>query len=329
MSKFYVTGGRQRKDALQVEEWFSYGLATIYSVDTETGEVSHCVDHETRPDARPDDDNANIVFKAGSRNGDNIVVCTQTEIIEYRLPDFQQVNYISHPWLNDAHHVVARDNGNFLVANTGLDMVLELDPAGHAVADYSAIPEESPWDRFDRDTDYRKVVTTKPHHCHPNYVFEYNDEMWISRFIQKDLLCLSDPRKRIDVGIEKTHDGNLLGNRVYCTTVNGFIIVADLDSQQIIATHDLNEITQSTKDLGWCRSLHILDEDRIIVGFSRLRPSKIRENLRWMKFKMGMRDTAGRLPTRIACFDLKSQSLLWTTDLEKDGMNAVFSILPD
>lgn len=327
MSKFYVTGGRQRKNALDVDEWFSYGLASICAVDDATGEVTHCVDYETRPEARPEDDNANIVFKAGSIRGDNLLVCTQTEVIEFSLPDFRQVNYLSHPWLNDAHHVVTAANGNLLVANTGLDMVLELDDAGRAVADYSALPEEDPWDRFDRNVDYRKVVTTKPHHCHPNYVFEFRGEMWVCRFNQKDLLCLSDPAKRIDVGIEKTHDGNLLDNRVYCTTVNGFIIVADLDRVEIVATHDLNRITGSDKDLGWCRGIHILDENRVVAGFSRLRPSKIRENLRWMKFRMGMRDDAGRLPTRIACFDLKAGNLEWTVDLENYGMNAVFSIL--
>ncbi len=328
LSTFYVTGGSQRKNALEVDEWFSYGLASIYSFDSDTGQVAHCVDYNSTDNVRPDDENANIVFKAGSRKGNNLLVCTQTEIIEYSLPDFKQINHISHPWLNDAHHVVENSKGNIFIANTGLDMVLELNKNGDAINDYSTIPGECPWDRFDQSIDYRKVITTKPHHCHPNYVFEYKDEIWVSRFIQKDLLCLSNPKKRIEIGLEKTHDGNVFNDKVYCTTVNGFVFISDLKTQKLIEKYDLNEITKSTKDLGWCRSLHVIDEDRIIVGFSRLRPSKIRENLRWVKFQMGLRETSGRLPTRVACFNLKKRTLDWTVDLEKHGMNAVFSIIP-
>ncbi|PID79127.1 hypothetical protein CSB20_11565 [bacterium DOLZORAL124_64_63] len=328
MARFYVTGGRQRNDALNVEEWFSYGAASIYAFDDESGEVTHCLDYQSPPEVRPAEDQANVVFKAGSIDGKNLLVCTQTEILEYSLPDCRLVKHLSHPWLNDAHHVMRRRNGNLLVANTGLDMVLELDPEGNAVADFTAIPEEDPWDRFDKSVDYRKVVTTKPHHCHPNYVFLYKDEMWISRFDQRDLLCLSDPSKRIDIGTEKTHDGNLLGNLVYCTTVNGWLFVSDLDTRQVVHRIDLNQITGSDKALGWCRGLHILDEKRVLVGFSRLRPSKIRENLRWVKFKMGMREKSGGLPTRVDCFNIETRKLEWTVDLEAKGMNAVFSILP-
>lgn len=328
MGSFYVTGGRQRKDAKQHIEWFSYAEASVVAFDMGTGEVNTCATHVGDPAHRPDDERANIVFKAGSRHGDRFVVCSQTEILTYSLPDFELVDLVTHPWFNDLHHVTLNDDGNFLVADTGLDLVLEVAPDGSVLKEYCALPDDSPWDRFERDTDFRKLVTTKPHHCHPNYVFEIGDELWVSRFRQRDLFCLTDPAKRIDVGVEKVHDGNLHEGLVYLTTVNGHIIVADPGDCTVLADHDLNAMTDTTKTLGWCRGLHVLDAGRVLVGFSRLRASKIRENLRWVKFQMGMSEDSGRLPTRVCRYDLKGGRQEWELDLEPHDVNAVFSIVP-
>lgn len=328
MGKYFVTGGTQRKGAEGKEEWFSYGEAAIALVDDSDGSVTNCVSYASPSGIRPDDKEANIVFKAGSRDGERLLVCTQTEILIYSISDFELIKHISHPWLNDVHHVVVNEDGNYLIANTGLDMVLELSPEGELVRNLSVLPGTDVWDRFDRETDYRKVVTTKPHGSHPNYVFEVNNELWVSRFIQKDLLCLSNPQKRIDIGIEKIHDGNIFDGKIYCTTVNGHLVISDPVTCAILNTYDLNELTRSTKDLGWCRSLHVLEEDKVIVGFSRLRPSKIRENLQWAKYMVGKREFSGRLPTRIVLFDLTRGCIEWSIDLEKCNLNAVFSIIP-
>lgn len=328
MSKYYVTGGSQRPNAKDYIEWFSYGQAAIFLVDDRTGKVEKCVEYRTPDAIRPDDPEANIVFKAGSLRDGVLHVCTQTEILTYSLPDFAQVGYTTHPWLNDVHHVIRNSAGNFLVADTGLDLVLELTPAGEVVNQWSALSEEDPWDRFQRDTDYRKVVTTKPHHSHPNYVFEIGRELWVSRFVQKDAICLSDPTKRIPIGVEKVHDGNLYDGKAYFTAVSGQVIVADPGSCEVLAVHDLNAMTPTTKTLGWCRGLHVLDPQRVVVGFSRIRPSKFRENVQWVKFQVGKRETAGRLPTRIACYNLAGGTVEWEINLEKQGLNAVFSILP-
>jgi len=327
LGKFYVTGGRQHEDARGDVEWFCYVEASILAFD-EAGRVDTCATHRTPDEIRPDDPRSNIVFKAGSRCGDRLVVCTQTEIVTYALPGFEKLGSVTHPWLNDVHHVIVNRAGYYLVANTGLDQVLELDRDGAVVREWSVLPEEDPWDRFDRDVDYRRVITTKPHHAHPNYVVEHGDDLWVSRFEQKDLFCLTDPRRRIDVGIELVHDGNVLGERVYMTTVNGHVAIGDLREGRLIETFDLNAMSRSDRTLGWCRGLHILEPDRILVGFSRIRPSKIRQNLRWVKYKMGMREDGGELPTRVACYHLGEKRLEWEIDLEAHGLNAVFSILP-
>jgi len=328
VSKFYVTGGKQRKDANKKPEWFSYGEAAVYSFDTETGDVVECVSYRSPDQVRPDDPEASVVFKAGSLDGDRLLVCTQTEILVYSLPDFEQVGYCSHPWLNDVHHVKVNAAGNYLVANTGLDLVLELSPDGEVVREWRALPDEDPWARFDRNVDYRKVVTTKPHHCHPNYVFEVEGELWVSRFVQMDAICLNSPDKRIEIGIEKIHDGVVRDGLVYFSTVNGHIAVADPAACEVKRSYDLFAMTDTNKTLGWCRGVHHLDDERILVGFSRLRPSKIKENLRWARFQIGMREDSGKHPTRVSCYNLSQGELEWEINLEKHGLNAVFSILP-
>ncbi len=327
LGKFYVTGGRQHDGAKGHVDWFCYVEARILAID-DSGAVEPCTTYRTPDEARPDDPRSNVVFKAGSLDGDRLVVCTQTEILVYSLPDFKKLHYVTHPWLNDVHHVVTSNNGNYLVANTGLDQVLELDMEGAVVNEWSTLPDQDTWKRFDRGIDYRKVITTKPHFSHPNYVAEHEGELWVSRFSQKDLFCLSDPRRRIEVEIEATHDGNILGDRIYMTTVNGHVVIGDLRENRIHKIYNLNSMTQTDKTMGWCRSLHILDADRVLVGFSRIRPSKIRENLRWVNYKIGRRKDGGCLPTRVACYHLAEGRLEWEINLEAHGLNAVFSILP-
>lgn len=328
MGKYYVTGGTQRKNIKDYTEWFSYGEASIFMFDDADRSVARCTSYMTPDDIRPEDKNANIVFKAGSLDGNRLLVCTQTEILAFSLPDFKQVGYTTHPWLNDVHHVKVNEGGNYLIANTGLDMVLEMTPTGDVVREFSVLPGEDIWDRFDREVDYRKVITTKPHHAHPNYVFEINGEIWVSRFVQKDVICLTNPEKVIDIGIEKVHDGIIFQDKVYFTAVDGHVVIADPVTCHVLAVHDLNAMTETNKTLGWCRGLHILDEDRILVGFSRLRQSKFRENVQWAKFQMGQRESAGKLPTRVALYDLTAKRLEWDINMEQHQCNAVFSILP-
>jgi hypothetical protein len=174
---------------------------------------------------------------------------------------------------------MADHGSSFVVANTGLDQVLELDTEGRVRREWSVLPEEDPCDRFDREVDYRKVLTTKPHRSHPNFVVAHDKQLWVGRFAQRDLLCLDAPRRRIDVGVQRVHDGSLLGDQVYMTTVDGHVALGDLRGGQLIRTHDLTAPPPTQKDLGWCRDLHVLAPDPVVVGFSRLHRGRTRENL--------------------------------------------------
>jgi hypothetical protein len=59
------------------------------------------------------------------------------------------------------------------------------------------------------------------------------------------------------------------------------------------------------------------------VGFSRIRPTRWRENVGWLA-----RGFKWVRPTHLACYDLDTRQVLAEIDLEPHGLNAVFSILP-
>jgi hypothetical protein len=232
---------------------------------------------------------------------------------------------ISLPCFNDVHHVVPTQDGHLLVANTGLDMVIRVDWEGCVLEEWSVIGTGT-WSRFDRERDYRRVLTTKPHAAHPNFVFQLGDEVWVTRFEQRDAISLSRPRRRIDLSVGQPHDGILFEDRLYFTTVNGFLVVVDSLSLEVTDTIDLNASNTSGRSLGWCRGL-LVDDAGFWVGFSRLRPTRWQANVSWVRHGFNRVGQYNSLPTRIVRYDRSGQTVEATVDLEEAGVNAVFSLM--
>ncbi len=324
MRYLYVLGGQQRRHAYDRDEWHAYQRAAIVRVDTHTGAVKTCLEYTSPKQVCPDVD-PSIVFKAGWIEGKELFVCTQTEVMSFSLPEFKPLLYLSIPAFNDVHHVRPTPSGTLLVANTGLDMVMEMTREGVVLREWDVLGEE-PWARFSRMVDYRKVETTKPHRSHPNYVFIVEGEPWATRFEQKDAVCLTAPELRMALEVGKPHDGVPFNGRVYFTTVNGNVVVVDEASCRVLERLDLNETNATSKTLGWCRGL-ATDGLRVWVGYSRLRPTKFRENLSWIKHGFEAVGTYNTQPTRIACYDLSTGDRLQELDLELHGLNAVFCVL--
>jgi len=273
---------------------------------------------------------ASVIFKAGTIKNDRLYACTQTELLTYSVPDFALVDYVTLPHFNDVHHVMPTDRGTLLTAVTGLDMVLELEPSGTVVREWDVLGEQ-PWRRFSRTVDYRKVPTTKPHLAHPNYVFLLGEDVWVTRFVQRDAVCLGNPDKRIEIGIEGPHDGVLYGQEIYFTTVDGHVVVADASTGRTRRVWDLRKLETTARLLGWCRGLKVLGPDRVIVGFSRLRPTRFVENVGWAKrqarsWLTGDDRHSIAPPTRLWGVDLAKGEIFWELDLERRGMDALFSI---
>lgn len=323
MSKIYVTGGRLRTTVFRkLEEWQSTDRACIVEIDTANGQAKPCVEYTSPAAACPDELPA-ILFKSGSVRGDLLYTCTSTEVLIYKVPEFQVQHYISLPCFNDLHHVCPTSWGTLLVVSTGLDLVVELTAEGKVLREWGVLGQD-PWARFSRTTDYRKIATTKPHQSHPNHAFELNGEVWVTRLEQRDAVCLTKPGPRIDIAVQRPHDGYLFNGKVYFTIVDGHIVMADQKTLQVERVIDLNEINAEPGiPLGWCRGVLPLDDARMWVGFTRVRPTKFVENVSWIKHGL----TQKHRPSHIALYDLEQKKCIQEIETEPCGIGVIFSIL--
>jgi hypothetical protein len=302
------------------ESWYRYRKGLVLRVDLDEDRVEQCVEYISPADVCANEDPA-ILFKSATLEDNRLYACTQTEVLVYRLPEFGVDHYISLPCFNDVHHVRPTLDNTLLVAISGLDMVVEVTLSGDVLREWNTLGED-PWGRFSRDVDYRRVASLKPHQSHPNQVFFIGDEIWATRFEQRDAICLTNPERRIDIGIERVHDGVVDDGKVYFTTVNGHVVIVDATTLETLDVIDLNEMSMPNALLGWCRGI-MIDDQRIWVGFSRLRLTKFRENLSWVR--QGFKH---HLPTRIACYDLEERACIKEVDLQARGLDAVFSVFP-
>jgi hypothetical protein len=317
----YITGGRQRPRISG--EWQAYGEAVVLRLDAETGNVETFINHVSPPDTCADG-TPSIVFKCASRYRGRLVLCTETEVLNVDVANRRTSKYLSLSIFNDVHHAVMIDDDRYLVVNTGLDMLVEVGTDGTIHREWSVVGDD-PWQRFDRDIDYRKIPSTKPHRAHPNYVFINDGDVWVTRFVQRDAICLTAPTRRIRLGFAGPHDGTVSEGAAYFTSVDGRIIEVDMSSRRVRHVLDLNKLAENSAPLGWCRGLCTID-GVAWVGFSRLRPTRLRANLGWLKRRVVTGPEPMR-PTRLAAYDLRHRRLLEEIDLEPYGLNAVFSIV--
>jgi hypothetical protein len=323
MNSIYVVGGRLRGSVFRkLEEWQSCEQALVIELDPSRNESRPRVEYISPPQVCPPELPA-ILFKSATLQGNKLYTCTSTEILVYQLPEFRLVHYVSLPCFNDLHHAYPSHEGTILAAVTGLDMVVEVSTDGKLVREWRVIGEDT-WTRFSRQTDYRLVPTTKPHRSHPNHVFELDGEIWVTRFQQHDAICLTKPGPRIELPVPRPHDGYVFGDKIYFTTVDSHVIIANRKTLKVEQTIDLNQMSgRPGQVLGWCRGVLPLDERRLWVGFTRVRPTKFVENVAWIKHG-GSR----HVPSHIALYDLERKTCELEIALEPHGIGVVFSLLP-
>ena len=322
-NSFYVVGGRLRSTLFRkLEEWQACEQALLIELDPASNQSQARIEYVSPPEVCPRNSSA-VQFKSATLKDNKLYACTSTEVLVYDLPEFRLLLYISLPCFNDLHHVYPSRHGTLLVVVTGLDIVVEVSPAGEMIREWSVIGED-PWARFSRQTDYRLVPTTKPHRSHPNHVFEINGEIFVTRFQQRDAICLTTPGPRIDIAVGNPHDGYVAGDKIYFTTVDGHIAIANNRTLQVEKTIDLNSMSgHSGEILGWCRGLLPIDERWLWVGFTRVRPTKFVENVAWIR-----NPASRRKPSHIALYDLKLRKCEQEIELEPHGIGVVFSLLP-
>lgn len=322
LSAFYVVGGRLRNSVFRrLEEWQSCDQARLVELDPAQNRSQVRIEYVSPPQVCPDDSPA-YLFKSATLKANKLYACTSTEVLVYGLPAFRLLHYVSLPCFNDLHHAYPSHRGTILVVVTGLDMVVEVTTGGEIVREWSVLGEDI-WARFSRQTDYRLVPTTKPHHSHPNHVFELDDEVWVTRFQQRDAICLTKPGPRIDIAVQRPHDGYVCGDRIFFTTVDGHVVIANRKSLLVEKTIDLNTMSgQSGQIMGWCRGVLPIDDRWMWVGFTRVRPTKFVENVAWIR-----NGFSKHKPSHIALYDLENNKCEQEIELEPHGIGVVFSLL--
>ena len=322
--QLFVLGARQKRRwiwPVAAEQRFDYGL--ILRIMTETGSSTLALKYETPLHAKAYRASSNV-FASGTLSGNRLYTCTYTEVIVFEVPSLKQMAYVSLPRFNSLHHVRPTSRGTVLIVNTGLDEVVEVTLEGVVVREWSVLEGESTWTRFSPDVDYRKVASTKPHRSHPNYVFEISNDVWVTRFHQRDAICLTRPSQPITVALERPHDGILCNGRIYFTTVDGHLVVADTTSLQVVSISDLRRFAgYPFSGQAWCRGLMVINSRIVCVGFTRIRKTALMRTGNWIKH--GFHEVEA--PTHIATFDLSEERCLTVVDLEKHGMNLLFGIV--
>jgi hypothetical protein len=326
MSEIYIIGGELRRSVFRkLAEWQSSRKGVIIQMNSGRKTSLPCVQYVSPPEVCAADLPA-VLFKSAFLSDNKLFTCTSTEILIYQLPTFHLLHYISLPCFNDLHHVYPTPEGTLLVAITGLDMVVEVSTAGAVLREWNVLGED-PWQRFSREIDYRTVATTKPHRAHPNHIFQLDDEIWVTRFEQRDAISLTRPGRRIDIAIQRPHDGFVLGDSIFFTTVDGHIALANRKTLQLETTFDLTKMGGPPGQiLGWCRGLFPVDERLVWVGFTRVRPTKFRENLAWAKNGRSYKQL--QRATHLGLYDLERATCLDEIALEPHGIGVVFSLFP-
>jgi len=311
-------GGRNHRFPQQRPAWDLFEAALLVKI--RDGEIVQKLEYEGS--ALDREVGIDTCFRAATVLGDHAYACTSTEVLKIDLRSFRITEHLSHPLFNDVHHV-AVVNGHFFVTSTGIDSVVELDERFQLIRRYPVAKDEI-IERFGADADYRRIPSTKPHAAHPNFVETWAGDVWVTNFQTGEVESLTSSRK-YPLSENRVHDGVPALGRVWFTEVSGKVIELDPETGTT-TSFDLTPMTGAERALGWCRGIAPVSRTDAIVGFSRLRETKVRENLKWLGNKLLGQSFVVSLPTRIARYDLARRAETWRFDLEEHGMNAVFSI---
>lgn len=327
MRRVLLTGGVMRPNGFELGDGKHYEAAKLVRLDLDSGVAEEllCFD---QPNQHYPSEHPNLQFTAGCVEGDKLWLPTDTELHCYAYPGLERLRTISHPCFQNCHSVTLID-GKLIVTSTGLDLVVILDKGSGAVLEILNTDGKETWHRFDRDTDYRLVHSTRPHDCHPNYVFQLDGKLWVTRCTQEDAVCLRDVQVRIDVsGLKRptsVHDGIVDGDRILFTTVDDCIVVADRRTLKIERVIDLARVEGRKRPRGWCRGL-LLDGQTLYVAFSRLRRTRTKSKLSWLD---RFADKHPYETSSVLAVDLVGPSVIKEFLLPVGMIDAIYSILPE
>ncbi len=252
------------------------GLLGVF--DTVRGEVVH----ETRwePPAELRAPGQKVQLTGFAWRDEELLVCTHNAILVFQdWPPTRPVRRISLPGFNDLHHVRPW-KGGLAVANTGLETVDWLDAEDALGERFDVLVDVDGARRIDPEADLRLVPDTKPHHRHPNHLFERGGELFVTLLRSREAVCVSRPGERLDVPEGMPHDGTAIGPHSVFTTINGFVVRLPLHPSAPREAIPLAPLDPDYEELGWCRGICQDPENPehgVFVAFSMVRRPRWRE----------------------------------------------------
>lgn len=299
-----VAGGRQGRAAGAVDRDHRplYDQATALLLDPATGALAPMLTWRT-PDLPTGFGHR---FGAPSVDGATLVLCTEREVV---CVDAQGARASSDRRYNDLHHARVID-GETWVAATGLDGVLAGDRF-LPVVEGARVP----------DGDLR--LRDLPDRVHPNHLLVHRGRAWVTRGTRGDVVPVDGgpPVKLAEVAV---HDGVLTDEGAWFTGVDGRLVLADLDRGCVI--RELHLDPGHGEPLGWCRGLWV-GEGTAWVGFTRIRTTRLRGHLAWVRGRLRGRPVATRRPTRLVQVDLRDGAILRELPTEDAGLDAIFGLV--
>lgn len=317
--KLFVTMGLYDPNVGISEEGLFTTEARIEIMDWETKKVLTSFEYKAPPENLGE--RCSLKFTGGCAYKGKWFQATGTEVLVYNPKTWELEQTFTHPSLTDLHGVAVAGDEIALV-NTGLEMMQFMNMNGEMIREVGLAPTPT-WERFDKNIDYRRVLSTKPHEVHINHAFQLDGEWWVTRYKLKDAIRMDDPNDRIDVAVGHPHDGIVRGDYVYFTTTNANIVIANKDTRKVEEVIDLNTLYEAGDKIGWCRGLEI-EGDHAYVGFSRIRRTKWSEAFHWAKDLARGR----KRNSHIEKIDLKRKQIVDSHDYKgRFSSNTVFQLM--
>lgn len=320
-----ISGGCLRPNGFELGEGRYYQSARLVKLDLTSGQFSLMLQKDEGGEHYPRE-HPNLQFTCGQVVDDSLWLPTDTEVFHYTLPELTLRKVISHPCFHNVHSV-SIINQQLVITSTGLDNIVLCDPQSGDIQSIINTQGKDPWHRFDRSFDYRLVHSTRPHDSHPNYVFQLEGNLWVTRCTQEDAVNLTDVSDRIDIdlgGDKGVHDGHFYNGKLIFTQVDGVLLICDPQERKMIELFD-PFARHSNRPMGWCRGLFI-DGDDFYIGYSKLRKTTMGSRLKFLSqgnFKYASGNNA-----LIVKVNMRSREVQQTYVTPDGLIDAIYGIMP-
>ena len=322
--KLLISGAKERPEGFSLGEGKYYNHAILLELDLANGQFNIVFDKDDGGNNYPDI-HPNLQFTAACISGSTLWLPTDTEIYKLNLPDYKVTRVISHPCFQNIHSVHFID-GELIASSTGLDNIVFMSPATGEINRIINAEGLDPWHRFSESEDYRKVHSTRPHDCHPNFVFKIDNELWATRCKQEDAVCLSDFSKTIDISrgdATSVHDGIHWNKNIVFTRVDGQLVFFNEETKQHVKTIDPFR-DKSNRPVGWCRGL-CTDGDIFYLGYSKIRKTRMADKLKFLS-KGNFKYRSGN-NALIVKYDIKKRKVLDIYETPDGLIDAIYGVI--